>query len=53
MKKFILDRMKERSTYVGIAIFAGMVGFAVDAESLFIVGTAIAGLIQTFIPDPK
>lgn len=50
MKDWLLDRLKEKSTWRGLVIIAGVFGFAVDPAQVEIVGSGVAaaiGLIET------
>ena len=54
MKTYILERIKEASTWRGIILVLTAVGVPVApamADSIISVGLAIAGLIGTFSPD--
>lgn len=54
MLKFILDRLKERSTWLGLTAIATAAGIALDPEQLeaiAVAGVAIAGLIASFTKD--
>lgn len=54
MLKFIIDRAKERSTWLGITGFLTAIGVALDpaqAEAIAAAGIAIAGLVAVFTKD--
>ena len=51
---YILNRMKEPSTYAGLAALLGVVGLKVAPDqlnALITVLTALAGAIAVFVPD--
>lgn len=51
---YIVNRMKEPSTYAGLAALLGVVGLKVAPEqlnALITVLTAVAGAIAVFVPD--
>ena len=45
MKQWFIDRMHEKTTYIGISLLLSAAGVAVDAATLQAVGAGIAGLI--------
>lgn len=45
MKKWFIDRLKERSTYIGLSLALSAAGVVVDAATLQAVGLGIASLI--------
>lgn len=50
MKKWFKDRLKERSTYIGLSLLLGSLGIVVAPEQLEVIvvsATAIAGVVQT------
>lgn len=52
--KFILPRLKERSTYLGIVGLLAAVGVAVDptyVDLALTVGAAVAGILGVIWPD--
>jgi len=54
MKTYILERIKEASTWRGIILMLTAVGIPIApvmADSIICAGLAIAGLIGTFSPD--
>jgi len=54
MKNYILDRIREASTWRGIILVLTAVGVPVApamADSIISAGLALAGLIGTFSPD--
>lgn len=57
MKKFVtflLDRSKERSSWVGLTAFLSAVGLALSPEqqeAIIVAGVAVAGLISVFTKD--
>lgn len=51
---WIADRMKERSTWLGLTTLASVVGVALEPEQLeaiALLGTAIGGAILAFTKD--
>lgn len=51
---YIVNRMKEPSTYAGLASILGLVGVNLAPESLtaiISVATAIAAAVAVFVPD--
>lgn len=51
---YIVNRMKEPSTYAGLAALLGVVGVKLAPEALqaiITVATAIAGAVAVFVPD--
>jgi hypothetical protein len=51
---YIVNRMKEPSTYAGLAALLGVVGLKVAPDqlnALITVLTALAGAIAVFVPD--
>lgn len=57
MKDMIVKRLREPSTYAGIAAFVGALGFQFApevAQSTLAVGTAVAALLAIWLPEkPK
>lgn len=57
MKEWILARIKETSTWAGVATFVGSLSFIPLAEdwqaTVTIVGTAIAGLVSVWVKETK
>ncbi|MEL7146531.1 MAG: hypothetical protein AAFO69_09205 [Bacteroidota bacterium] len=54
MLKFIVDRLKERSTWMGLTGFVGAVGVTLSpeqAEAIVLAGVAVAGLVAAFTKD--
>lgn len=54
--KYITNRAKERSTYIGLFSLLGAFGAGVHpemAESIISVGIGAAGLIGALVPDRK
>ena len=54
MKTYILDRIKEASTWRGIILMLTAVGIPIApvmADSIICAGLAVAGLIGAFSPD--
>jgi len=54
MLDFIIQRAKERSTWLGITGFLTAIGVALDpsqAEAVAAAGVAIAGLVAVFTKD--
>lgn len=52
--QWIADRMKERSTWLGLTALAGAVGVALEpeqVEAITLLGIAIAGAIGAFTKD--
>jgi len=45
MKEWVLDRLKEKSTWKGISILAGLLGVALAPDQLEIIGTSIVAII--------
>lgn len=49
--QYLIDRLKERSTWLGIIALATAVGVSLSpeqAEALAVAGTALAGVIAVF-----
>jgi hypothetical protein len=56
LKDFILARIKEPSTWAGIAamiLVAPIPGAVLLAGSIKVVGTAVAGLLAIWLPEKK
>lgn len=56
MFDFIMERLKERSTWVGLVGLATSGGISLNPENIeaiVTVGTTVAGLIATVVPDKK
>ncbi|WP_200844369.1 hypothetical protein [Rhizobium sp. 18065] len=56
MKDAILKRLREPSTYAGLAALVGSLGFAFAPEagqSILAVGTAVAALLAIWLPEKK
>jgi hypothetical protein len=54
MLKFIGDRLKERSTWVGILSIITVAGISLSPEqqeAIILAGTAIVAAVFTFTPD--
>ena len=54
MLKFILDRLKERSTWVGLTALVTAAGIGLNPEQLeaiTLAGIAVTGVIATFTKD--
>ena len=54
MLKFIVDRLKERSTWLGLTAFATALGVSLapqQLEAIILAGTAIGGLVAAFTKD--
>jgi PII-like signaling protein len=52
----LLKKLKEPSTFRGITILAGLVGFAIDPAHLEAIAAAVAatiGLIEVFRKEPQ
>lgn len=55
MGKFILDRLKERSTWIGIITIITAAGVTISPdqiEAITTAGIAIAGAVAVFTADP-
>lgn len=55
MLQFILDRLKERSTWIGIITIITAAGVTVSPEQIDAIagaGTAIVGAVLAFTADP-
>ena len=53
---WIKNRLKERSTWLGIITLASIAGLNVSAEQkelIISIGTALGALVMTFSADPK
>jgi hypothetical protein len=54
---FLIARLREPSTYAGVAAFVGALAFLPHAadisQSVGIVGTAVAGLLAIWLPETK
>ena len=51
---YIINRLKEPSTYAGLASLLGLVGVKLAPESMTAIitfATALAGAIAVFVPD--
>lgn len=46
--KNLKDRLKEPSTYAGLAMLTGMIGLNIGTEILQVFGTAAIGIIGVF-----
>ena len=56
MFEWLKERAKERSTWRGLAILAGVAGFAVDPAQVEMIGYGVAGaigVIETASADKK
>jgi hypothetical protein len=56
MLTYILDRLKERSTWLGLVTIVTTAGVAFDAaqaEAIVLLGVAIAGAVAAFTKDKK
>jgi hypothetical protein len=56
MKQYIIDRLKEQSTWRGLVLLATAAGIPVapaQAEAIIAVGMAIVGAINVFTADKK
>jgi hypothetical protein len=57
MKALILSRLREPSTWAGLAAIVGSVPFLPAAENLqqtvLIVGSAVAGLLAVWLPEGR
>lgn len=57
MKNVLLGRLREPSTYAGLAIFVGSLSFLPNAanlsETITVVGTAVASLLAIWLPENK
>lgn len=54
MKQWLIDRAKERSTWLGITTLLSAAGVALSpeqAEAIILAGVAIAGVIAAFTAD--
>ena len=52
----LLQRLKEPSTFRGLAILAGLCGYAIDPAQLQAISSAVVaaiGLIEVFRNEPK
>lgn len=52
--RYILDRLKEPSTWRGLAMLATALGVTIDPSQMAAIvaaGTAVAGLIGVLLPD--
>ncbi|WP_261840907.1 hypothetical protein [Aliamphritea ceti] len=47
MGEWFKDRVKERSTWRGLAILAGLAGVAVDPVQIEMIGMGVAGALAT------
>jgi len=45
MKKWILDRLEEKSTYKGISILVGLLGVVLAPDQLEIIGAGIVAIV--------
>jgi hypothetical protein len=45
MKEIIKKRLRERSTYVGLAVLLGLAGVSVPADALQTIGAGLLGLV--------
>lgn len=57
MKTFIITRLREPSTYAGIAVFVGSLSFVPNADSIAqtitAVGAAVVSLLAIWLPENK
>lgn len=57
MKNALVARLREPSTYAGLAVFVGSLSFLPNsaniAETITVVGTALAGLLAIWLPENK
>lgn len=56
MFKYFLNRLKEPSTWRGLALLAGVAGAQVtnaQIDSFIAFGLSLSGMIGVFLPDPK
>lgn len=56
MKDYILDRLKEASTWRGLVLILTSAGVTISpamAEAIVSIGLALAGSIGVFVPDQK
>lgn len=56
MKEYLISRLKERSTWVGLTALATAAGIALSPDQLdaiAVAGSAIAGLVAVFTADKK
>lgn len=54
MLKYVLDRLKERSTWLGLVALVTTAGVALDpaqAEAIVSLGVALAGAVAVFTKD--
>lgn len=54
IKQFVLDRLKERSTWYGIIAMAGSAGAVIDPslrEDIVLIGVTLAGIVATLTAD--
>ena len=54
--RFLLSRLREPSTYAGIAALLGGFGLTLDAgiiQNVALAGTGLAGLAAAFMPEGK
>lgn len=52
--KYIVERLKERTTYQGLTLLLGVFGVAISPDLLYQIGMGVAsvyGLVQTFLPE--
>lgn len=52
----VLKRLREPSTYAGLAAVVGGLGFALAdelAQTILVTGSAIAGLLAIWLPEGK
>lgn len=54
LAQYMLARLRERSTWLGLISLATALGLAVSEsqqEAVIAAGSALAGLVATFVPD--
>ena len=53
IRRWILDRLKEKSTWAGIASIASLFGIILAPEQLALVGEGIIALVSLFVIATK
>jgi hypothetical protein len=52
--KYLIARLREPSTYAGLAALLASFGLSLDAglvQSIALLGTGLAGVVAAFMPD--
>lgn len=55
LKTYVLDRLVERGTWLGLIALAGLLGYVIDPEKIEVIvmiGTGLGGLLMVAFADP-